>query len=51
VPYNKITTHKSIQEKEESVDKKVPGPIKDAQFPKSPKLDCFYEGTVTCLLK
>ena len=47
--YEKIKTHKSIQEKEESVDKKVPGPIKDAQFPKSPKTDCFYDGVKTCL--
>jgi hypothetical protein len=50
MPYNKITTHKSVQAKEHSVDKKVPGPIKDAQFPVSPKPDCFYEGVKTCLL-
>ena len=44
MPYNKITTHKSIQAKEETVDRKVPGPIKDAQFPRTPKTDKFYNG-------
>lgn len=44
-------THASVQAKEESVDRKVVGPIKDADYPKTPKLDCFYKDVKTCLLK
>jgi len=38
-------THASIQKNEDSVDSKIPGPIKDADYPKTPKTDCFYDGT------
>jgi hypothetical protein len=36
-------THASVQAQEESVDRKVVGHIKDADFPKEPKTDSFYK--------
>lgn len=38
------TTHSSIQKQEDSVECIGSGQD-DADFPKSPKTDCFYEGT------
>ena len=40
----KNRTHKSIQEQEDSVENSGSGQP-DADFPKSPKTDCFYRDT------
>ena len=39
---DRISTHKSLQEKEESVKTSGDG-FKDSFVPKTPKTDCFYD--------
>ena len=39
---DKISTHESLQEKEESVKTSGDG-FSDSSVPKTPKTDCFYD--------